>query len=91
MGSFIFPAEVSDILRLNIAVFYPMESLERSWNSIDEGPEVHCTDFAGMLVVVMVLSTIHLGVPIGEEILKPPRFLISVEGLLEIFGYFLWY
>jgi len=44
---------------------------------------------AGMLVVVMVLSTIHLGVLIGEEILRPPRFLISVQGLLQIFGYFL--
>jgi uncharacterized membrane protein (DUF373 family) len=44
---------------------------------------------AGMLVVVMILSTIHLGVLIGEEIWKPPRFLIGVQGLLEIFGYFL--
>ena len=44
---------------------------------------------AGMLVVVMVLSTIHLGVLIGQEILKPPRLLIPVEGLLQIFGYFL--
>ncbi len=44
---------------------------------------------AGMLVVVMVLSTIHLGVLIWDEILKPPRFLIPVQGLLDIFGYFL--
>jgi uncharacterized membrane protein (DUF373 family) len=44
---------------------------------------------AGMLVVVMVLSTIHLGELIGEEVLKPPRGLIPVQGLLEIFGYFL--
>ncbi len=44
---------------------------------------------AGMLVVVMLLSTIHLGVLIWGEILKPPRFLIPVQGLLEIFGYFL--
>ena len=44
---------------------------------------------AGMLVVVMVLSTIHLGVLIWDEILKPPRFLIPVQGLLGIFGYFL--
>ena len=44
---------------------------------------------AGMLVVVMLLSTVHLGVLIGEEILKPPRWLIPVQGLLEIFGYFL--
>ena len=44
---------------------------------------------AGMLVVVVVLSTAHLGMLIGEEIWKPPRFLIPVQGLLEIFGYFL--
>ncbi len=44
---------------------------------------------AGMLVVVMLLSTAHLGLLIGEEILKPPRWLIPVPGLLEIFGYFL--
>jgi len=44
---------------------------------------------AGMLIVVMILSTIHLGVLIWQEILKPPRFLIPVQGLLGIFGYFL--
>src|ERR1700726_3751427 len=42
-----------------------------------------------MLIVVMVLSTIHLGVLIGQEVMQPPRFLIPVQGLLEIFGYFL--
>jgi len=42
-----------------------------------------------MLVVVVVLSTLHLGVLIVEEIWAPPRFLIRVQGLLEIFGYFL--
>jgi uncharacterized membrane protein (DUF373 family) len=44
---------------------------------------------AGILAVVMILSTIHLGVLVGEEIMAPPRFLIRVQGLLEIFGYFL--
>ncbi|MGC2537267.1 MAG: phosphate-starvation-inducible PsiE family protein [Candidatus Sulfotelmatobacter sp.] len=44
---------------------------------------------AGMLVVVVVLSTAHLGMLIGEEIWKQPRFLIPVQGLLDIFGYFL--
>jgi uncharacterized membrane protein (DUF373 family) len=44
---------------------------------------------AGMIVVVTSLSTIHLGVLIGQEIWKPPRFLIPVQGLLEVFGYFL--
>jgi uncharacterized membrane protein (DUF373 family) len=44
---------------------------------------------SAMLVVVMLLSTVHLGVLIGEEIWKIPRWLIPVQGLLEIFGYFL--
>lgn len=47
------------------------------------------TALAGMLVVVVVLSTVHLGKLITEEVWKPPRFLIPVQGLLEIFGYFL--
>src|SRR5208282_6069312 len=42
-----------------------------------------------MLVLVVMLSTVHLGIVIGEEIWKPPRFLIPVQGLLDIFGYFL--
>src|SRR5580704_31718 len=42
-----------------------------------------------MLGLVLVLSTLHLGVLIGQEIWAPPRFLIRVQGLLEIFGYFL--
>ncbi|MGB2605463.1 MAG: phosphate-starvation-inducible PsiE family protein, partial [Candidatus Sulfotelmatobacter sp.] len=37
----------------------------------------------------VLLSTAHLGVLIGEEIWKPPRFLISVQSLLDVFGYFL--
>ncbi len=44
---------------------------------------------AVMLMVVMCLSTLHLGVLVAEEIWTPPRFLIRVQGLLEIFGYFL--
>jgi uncharacterized membrane protein (DUF373 family) len=44
---------------------------------------------AGMLVIVVVLSTAHLGMLIGEELWHAPRFLIPVQGLLDIFGYFL--
>ena len=44
---------------------------------------------AGMLAVVVILSTLHLGVLIVQEIWAPPRFLIRVQGLLDIFGYFL--
>jgi uncharacterized membrane protein (DUF373 family) len=44
---------------------------------------------AGLLAVVVLFSTLHLGVLIAQEIWTPPRFLIRVQGLLEIFGYFL--
>jgi uncharacterized membrane protein (DUF373 family) len=44
---------------------------------------------AGMLVVVVLLSTMHLGVLIAQEVWAPPRFLVRVQGLLEIVGYFL--
>jgi uncharacterized membrane protein (DUF373 family) len=44
---------------------------------------------AVLLLVVVVLSTVHLGVLIAEDVWKPPKFLIPVQGLLEIFGFFL--
>lgn len=44
---------------------------------------------AGMLVVVVALSSVHLGSLIVHEIWVQPRFLIPVQGLLDIFGYFL--
>jgi uncharacterized membrane protein (DUF373 family) len=42
-----------------------------------------------LLVVVILLSTVHLGVLVAYEIWQPPRFLISIHGLLEVFSYFL--
>ncbi|HVI11061.1 MAG TPA: phosphate-starvation-inducible PsiE family protein [Candidatus Binatia bacterium] len=42
-----------------------------------------------LMGLVVVLSTVHLGVLIAQEIWKQPRFLIAVPGLLEILGYFL--
>jgi uncharacterized membrane protein (DUF373 family) len=44
---------------------------------------------AVLLIIVVALSTIHLGFLVAEEIWKPPRFLIPVQGLLDIFGFFL--
>jgi len=42
-----------------------------------------------MLMIVVLISTVHLGWLIAEQIWQPPRFLIPVQGLLEIFSYFL--
>lgn len=47
------------------------------------------TVLAAMLVIVVLLSTLDLGVLIAKEVFSPPRFLLSEHGLLEIFGYFL--
>jgi uncharacterized membrane protein (DUF373 family) len=43
----------------------------------------------GMLAVVVLLSTLHLGKIIGQEIWEAPRFMLPVDGLIDIFGYFL--
>lgn len=42
-----------------------------------------------MLIVVIMLWTVHRGVLVAYEVWQPPRFLISVHGLLEVFSYFL--
>ena len=42
-----------------------------------------------LLMIVVLVSTVHLGFLIAEEMWKPPRFLIPIQGLLEVFGYFL--
>ena len=39
---------------------------------------------AGLLVIVVMLSTVHLGVLVGEEIWTPPRFLIRVQARTHI-------
>ncbi len=44
---------------------------------------------AVLLVIVVTLSTVHLALLIAEELWQPPRFLIPVQGLLEIFSFFL--
>ena len=44
---------------------------------------------AVMLIIVVVLSTAHLGLLIAEEIWQGPKYLIPIPGLLDIFGYFL--
>ena len=42
-----------------------------------------------LLMIVVLSATVHLGFLIAEEMWKPPRLLIPVQGLLEVFGYFL--
>lgn len=44
---------------------------------------------AFMLATVVVLSTIELGTTIAQDVATPPRFLISTDHLLDIFGKFM--
>jgi uncharacterized membrane protein (DUF373 family) len=42
-----------------------------------------------LLIIVVISSTVHLAVLIAEEMWETPRFLIPVQGLVEVFSYFL--
>jgi len=42
-----------------------------------------------LLILVVALATVDLGFLIAQDIWKTPRFLIPVQGLLEIFSFFL--
>lgn len=43
----------------------------------------------GMMMVVVALSTVELGWIIVKDVITPPLFLLEVDELLEIFGFFL--
>ncbi len=42
-----------------------------------------------MMVVVVLLSTVELAVILAQQLLVPPRFLLNINQLLEVFGFFL--
>jgi uncharacterized membrane protein (DUF373 family) len=43
----------------------------------------------GMMMLVVLLSTVELGYIIVKDILSPPVILLEIDELLEIFGFFL--
>ncbi len=44
-----------------------------------------------ILTVVMLLSTLHLGWLIGEEVLKPPKWLIRYRACWRFLAISCWY
>ena len=42
-----------------------------------------------MMVFVVVLSTIRLGTKIAEEMMTPPVFMLNIDQLFIVFGFFL--
>jgi uncharacterized membrane protein (DUF373 family) len=43
----------------------------------------------GMMLLAVLASTIELAVILFEELMKPPQFLLNIEEMLEVFGFFL--
>ena len=43
----------------------------------------------GMMVIVILISTIELAVLIIKDIIEPPRYWLGIDQLFEIFGFFL--
>lgn len=43
----------------------------------------------GMMMLAVLVSTIELAVILVQELLKPPRMLLNVDEMLEVFGFFL--
>jgi uncharacterized membrane protein (DUF373 family) len=43
----------------------------------------------GMMVIVVLISTVELGVLIIKDIFSPPKFWLGIDQLFEIFGFFL--
>ena len=42
-----------------------------------------------MMSLVILLATIELGWVIIKDLMRPPRFLLAITDLLEIFGFFM--
>jgi uncharacterized membrane protein (DUF373 family) len=43
----------------------------------------------GMMMLTVFLSTIELAIILVVELLKPPKYLLGIENLFEIFGFFM--
>ncbi len=43
----------------------------------------------GMMMITIIISTVELGVIMFNEIMKPPVWLLDIENMLEIFGFYL--
>ena len=42
-----------------------------------------------MMIIVVLISTIELAYIIAKDIISPPMFLLEIDELLDIFGFFL--
>ncbi len=43
----------------------------------------------GLMMATILVSTVELALVLVQELLKPPVFLLNIEEMLEVFGFFL--
>ncbi|MDZ7344714.1 MAG: phosphate-starvation-inducible PsiE family protein [candidate division KSB1 bacterium] len=43
----------------------------------------------GMMLLAVLASTVELAFILFEELMKPPQFLLNIDEMLEVFGFFL--
>ena len=43
----------------------------------------------GLMMLAVLASTVELAVILFRELIKPPRFLLDIKEMLEVFGFFL--
>ncbi|MDD3295305.1 MAG: phosphate-starvation-inducible E-like protein, partial [Geobacteraceae bacterium] len=43
----------------------------------------------GLMMLAVLVSTVELAVILIQELMKPPLFLLNINEMLEVFGFFL--
>jgi hypothetical protein len=43
----------------------------------------------GLVMIAVLVSTVELAVILFQELMKPPTFLLNIEEMLKVFGFFL--
>ena len=43
----------------------------------------------GMMMIAVLVSTVELAIILVQQLLEPPIFLLNIEEMLEVFGFFL--
>ncbi|NMC73410.1 MAG: phosphate-starvation-inducible PsiE family protein [Geobacteraceae bacterium] len=43
----------------------------------------------GLMMIAVLVSTVELAVILVQQLIKPPFFLLNIEEMLEVFGFFL--
>jgi uncharacterized membrane protein (DUF373 family) len=43
----------------------------------------------GLMMIAVLVSTVELAVILFQQLMKPPLFLLNIEEMLEVFGFFL--